>query len=202
MSLVANTDITPAILRTKFQEAVVNNILAGSFHAGNIPMCRGNQCVPVDIMDHLDNVNRVPVIGDKANVISANFLLNGLIALTRNLTRVGTFTYTIWMRVSDTRTGNSGSLSYHDGLSGKVLFTPAFIRTQFTNPSDVAGTTIGSTISAANLNTLFANIYQHWMNTSKHHHTGSTQICHSSCHSNCHSSCHSNCHSNCHMNCS
>jgi len=199
MSIQANTVVTPEMLIDRFQAAVVNNILQGVYHSGNPPMLRGIQSVPSSIMDHLHNVNRTPSIGDTTNPINANSLLRGLIDITRYLTRVGTFTFTIMIEVSDTRTGNTGSVQVHDANSGKAIFNTGYIRHGFTNPSDIQNTVFGGTISASNLNQLFANIFQHWASSDRYHHVGTTTICHLSCHSNCHNNCHTNCHATCHM---
>ena len=198
MPILANSDITPNILISRFQANVVTPILSGAYHAGHIPMVRGFQAVPSTIMDHLTNVNRVPEVGEKPDIVNAVRLLDGLIDLTRNLTRVGTFTFTLWLRNSNSRTNQYG-LSYLDGISGKCIFTNAYVRTQFSNPPNIVGTSFGGTISAGNLNQLFANIFQHWMTTSKHHHVGGAEVCHNNCHYNCHSNCHRNCHGSCHM---
>lgn len=101
MALIQGSDITTEAIIERFQSTVVEPILAGAYHAGNIPTCRGYQCVPTSRMDHLDNVNTIPDVGQEGDVVSATVVLNGLIALVRNLTRVGSFTFTINHRHSE-----------------------------------------------------------------------------------------------------
>lgn len=101
MALIQGSDITTEAIIERFQSTVVNPILANAYHAGNIPMCRGYQCVPTSMMDHLNNVNTDPDIGDQGDIVSAEVVLAGLIALVRNLTRVGSFTFTVNMKHSE-----------------------------------------------------------------------------------------------------
>lgn len=205
MALEQNNDITPQALVERFQAAVVDNILSGAFHAGNPPMLRGNQCVPIEMMDHINNVNRIPTIGNKNDIVNATSVLNGLINLTRNLTRVGTFAFTVWMQNSEDGTDSSGNANPKrswntlvEEKSGKVIFTAAQVRQEFGNPADIQGTTYGETIKASNLNQLFSNIFSTWSTCNRHEHSGHCEICHCVCHWNCHYNCHRNCHSTCH----
>ena len=205
MALIQGGDITPESLIERFQTAVVTNILSGAYHAGNPPMCRGYQCVPINIMDHINNVNRTPNIGGKGQIVNAKTILDGLIAVTRNLTRVGTFAFQIYMRHTDSGSNPDGSYrpeSYSnqkiDEISGKVIFTTQYIRSNFSNPTDIVGTEYGQPITASNLNQLLANIYSHWADSNRYKYTGTVEICHVVCHNNCHYNCHFNCHSTCH----
>lgn len=205
MALVVNGDITPEAVIERFQAAVVDNILNGVYHAGNPPMCRGYQCVPIQYMDHVNNVNKTPNIGSDGNIINATTLLDGLISITRDLTRVGTFAFTVWMKHSTSGVDSSGntvpsstSTEQIDSASGKVLFTKDYIRSNFSNPADIVGTEYGQTIKADSLNQLLYNIFNHWSTTSRHSYSGRAEVCHVVCHNNCHYNCHSNCHSECH----
>lgn len=205
MALVKSNDITPEALIERFQAAVVDNILSDVYHAGRIPMCRGNQCVPTNMMDHINNVTKVPNIGTKPNVVNAATVLNGLISITRNLTRVGTFAFSVFMRNTEGGSTSNGTVRPDrewptplGSLSGKVLFTNAHIRNEMGNPADIEGTVYGETIKADNLNQLLSNIFQTWSSANRDQHTGDCTVCHCNCHWNCHYDCHSNCHSTCH----
>lgn len=204
MAMEKGSTITPQSLIDRFQAAVVDNILKDVYHAGNPPMCRGFQCVPTADMDHIQNINTVPEIGQRGDTINANTILDGLISTTHALTRVGTFSFVVKMR--HTTEGNdsygrprpsSTTYSNVETKRGKVLFTSAHIK-DFGRPADIAGTVYGETIKASNLNKLFSNIYMAWANTKKHEHQGHCIICHVVCHWNCHYNCHWNCHSDCH----
>ncbi len=205
MALIQGSDITTEAIIEGFQKAVVDNILSGAYHAGNPPMCRGYQCVPTSMMDHVDNVNQVPDVGREGEIVSAAQVLAGLISITRNLTRVGSFVFTLYIKETNGGTTSSGSsitetTSYREiaNMSGKVVFTNGYVRTGFGAPSDLAGTEVGQIIKASNLNQLFANIYQQWSSTSREQYSGSAITCHNSCHYNCHYNCHGNCHDSCH----
>lgn len=206
MSIVATSDITNESVIERFQSAVVENILNGVYHAGNPPMCRGFQCVPIAYMDHVSNVNKTPNVGNDGTIISATQLLNGLIDITRNLTRVGSFVFTLWKKNTQGGVDSNGNevassswKTEEASASGKVLFTNAYIRSGFTLPSSLQqGTVAGNTMTAANINQLFANIYSAWSSADRYEHTESAEICHSSCHDNCHSNCHGACHCTCH----
>lgn len=204
MALELGNDITPEALIQRFQTAVVDTILDGVYHAGNPPMCRGFQCVPTSKMDHINNVNKMPHVGNKKEIINADTILNGLIETTRALTRVGTFAFTVNMRESSEgvdRAGRPHAEYEHfnpvDSKAGKVLFTADYVK-EFGRPADIAGTSYGQPIKASNLNRLLSNIYQAWMATDRPKHSGSCIICHIICHWNCHYNCHRNCHSSCH----
>lgn len=95
MALVEGSKIDTAAILDKFKTTVVTKILENAYHAGNIPYCRGVQCVPTSIMDHLNNLSTTPFIGQNAAVVSATTILNGLISVVRDLTRVGTFAFTL-----------------------------------------------------------------------------------------------------------
>ena len=205
MSLYTNGDITNEALISRFKSAVVDNILSGVYHAGNPPTCRGYQCVPSSKLDHINNVQRTPNIGNDGNIVNATTVLNGLIAITRDLTRVGTFAFTVWMRHSTGGIQPNGSnvserVSYQqvDSASGKALFTKSYVRSSFNGPSDKQGTVYGEIIKANNLNQLLSNIFTQWSRENRHQHTGEATICHVVCHNNCHFNCHENCHSACH----
>lgn len=268
MAMIQGSDITTEAITEAFQKAVIDKILSEDvYHAGKIPMCRGYQCVPTNMMDHLDNVkkNLKVDVGQTADTVSATVVLNGLINAAKNLTRVGSFAFTVNLRHTESaasylddpavssamkqaaeaaaeavRIGNtypydknpdygpaqqrakaaqaaaeaainkwkadhandtSGDKSWttEEGhLEGKVIFSKAEIRESFGAPSDIANTKFGETIVASNLNTLIANIYNHWYNYDRKKYEGSVIVCHTSCHFNCHSNCHYNCHSACH----
>lgn len=204
MAMEKGNVITPKELIDRFQAAVVDNILKDVYHAGNPPMCRGFQCVPTADMDHIQNVNKIPDIGERGDMISAETILNGLIKTTHALTRVGTFSFIVKMKHTTTGQYNSGaprpsSTTYSnvETKSGKVLFTTAHIK-DFGRPANIEGTVYGNTIKSENLNQLFSNIYLAWSNTNRHKHEGHCIICHVVCHWNCHYNCHWNCHSDCH----
>lgn len=205
MALVQGSDITTEAIIEGFQSAVVNNILSGAYHAGNAPMYRGYQCVPTSIMDHLSNVNKVPNVGQEGDIVNADQVLRGLISLTRNLTRVGTFAFTLYLENSEGGTRPDGTTlstrtwyTTEGTMSGRCIFTQSKVRTGFGAPSNTANVAYGQTIKVSNLNQLFANIYQQWSNTDRYQHVSSDKICHSSCHENCHYNCHYSCHSSCH----
>lgn len=204
MAMEKGSTITPEAIIERFQTAVVDNILQDVHHAGNPPMCRGFQCVPTADMDHINNVNKIPNIGTKNDVVNANTILNGLISTVHALTRVGTFSFVVKMKHSTEGNDEMGrirpaSTSYTDveTKSGKVLFTPTHIK-EFGRPADIAGTVYGETIKAENLNKLFSNIFMAWANTPRYEHEDFCIICHVVCHWNCHYNCHYNCHSACH----
>ena len=197
-NVIANEDVI-----SQFQSAVIDRILAGVSHAGNPPMCRGFQCVPTAEMDHIANVKKIPDIGDDGTIANAARLIAALISITNNLTRVGTYSFTLQYKTTNSghdRRGNeipySVSYSTRDTKSGKVLLSNAHIRSIGT-PAN-ANTVYGETITATNINQLFANIYQTWASANKDHMSNSAIMCHTSCHENCHSNCHTVCHSECH----
>lgn len=199
MALQDNDTITPEALVQKFQEVVVNNILKDVYHSGRPPVKSGYTLVPVSVMDHIDNVNKTPNVGGKNSTVNATIILNGLINLVRNLTRVGSFAVTIWYKSS--RGGvfqSSASINEVGNLTGKILFNTAYIRNSFNAPSDLSGVVYGNVIRASSLNQLFYNIYTAWSNTDREKYLGNIQMCHDSCHENCHNNCHHNCHSSCH----
>lgn len=205
MALIQGSDITTESIIDGFQRAVVDNILSGAYHAGNPPMCRGFQCVPVSEMDHINNVNKVPNVGAEGDIVNADTVLKGLIDITKELTRVGTFTFILYMTVETGGTDYYGvetpvvrSRTEIDSMSGKVIFSKARIVQSFGTPSDKHGVQYGNIIKASNLNELFAAIYSQWSTCGLPHYDGEAEICHSSCHSNCHSNCHCNCHNDCH----
>lgn len=101
MAIIQGTDITTESITTTFKTTVIDEILKDCYHAGNIPMCKGYQCVPTNMMDHLNNVDTNTNVGEKADIVNATIVLNGLIAMIRNLTRVGTFSFTVNMRHSE-----------------------------------------------------------------------------------------------------
>lgn len=205
MALIQGSDITTEAVIEGFQRAVVDNILSGAYHAGNPPMCRGYQCVPIGMMDHISNVNRTPNVGSDGEIVNAATVLRGLISIVRNLTRVGTFVFTLYMRNSTGGTDYYGNVSserstitVEASMEGKVIFTQSEIRTELGAPANKHGVVYGETIKASNLNELFAAIYSEWAGINKTRYEGSAEICHNSCHYNCHSNCHGNCHSGCH----
>ncbi len=199
MALQENEIITPEALVQRFQEVVVNNILKDVYHSGRPPVKSGYTLVPISIMDHIDNVPKVPSVGAKDSTVNAAIILQGLINLTRNLTRVGSFVVTVWYKSSRGGVQNS-SASVHEigSLSGKILFNTGYIRNSFTNPPNLEGVVYGGVIRASGLNQLFHNIYTHWANTDREKYMGNIQMCHDSCHYNCHCNCHCSCHCSCH----
>lgn len=197
-NVIANEDVI-----AQFQTAVIDRIFSGVHHAGNPPMCRGFQCVPTSKMDHISNVKKIPDIGDDGTIANASRLIASLIAIVNNLTRVGTYSFIVNRRhtnggiqMDGTVVPTTTSYTTLETTSGKVLLTNAYVRSVGT-PSN-ANTVYGETITANNINQLFANIYQSWANANKDHIASSAIICHVSCHDNCHSNCHCVCHSTCH----
>ena len=199
MALQDNDIITPEALVQKFQEVVVNNILKDVYHSGRPPVKSGYTLVPVSVMDHIDNVNKIPNVGGKNSTVNATIILNGLINLVRNLTRVGSFAVTVWYKSSRGGTQQSGASIHEVGnLTGKILFNTGYIRNSFNAPSDLSGVVYGNVIRASSLNQLFYNIYTAWSNTDREKYLNNIQMCHDSCHYNCHGNCHCSCHSSCH----
>jgi hypothetical protein len=205
MALEQTHDITPESLIERFQSAVVANILKDAYHSGRIPYCRGWQCVPTHMMDHINNVNRTPSIGNKGTIVNAQTVLDGLISVTRNLTRVGTYSYSLWKDHTESGTDRWNNkrpykawIEFIASSSAKVIFTQSYINSYFNDPPDIQNTVFGGTIVASNLNQLLANIYQHWVDWAKHHHNGEGRTCHGVCHEDCHDHCHWICHSTCH----
>lgn len=181
-----------------FEAAVLNPILKDVKHLGNPPIEGGYQCVPSSMMDHLSNLPKLPnpTIGPTGEMISAQLLRDSLINLTRNLTRVGTYTWRRYMSYRDIY-GNTGNRLLGTA-SGKCVFTTAYIREHYSGPASWEGVSLDKIISAGELNAFLAGIYDSWNSCDRHNHDGQVILCHDRCHSNCHSSCHSSCHGSCH----
>jgi hypothetical protein len=140
------------------------------------------EMVPSNILAPLSSVSS-PSVGVTGNVINALTIYNNLVAVTNDLTRVGTWTYI--------RTYNdNGSVTTQRQANGKALYTSAYKKT-ITNPAN-ADVASGKTIKVSSLNQLFANLLSAWNATAKYVNNKRVDLCHSNCHSNCHSDCHSN----------
>ena len=210
MSYSVGDTIKRVDIINKFNTAVVNKITKDTYDLVNPPMDDIYQCVPSDMLDNLDNitVSEIGLIGQK---ISASTLVNALIETTKNLTRVGTFTYA--------RTYHSSRIPTEEGVfyegkyynknetiyditetvatkSGKVLFKADKIRNLSSTPTST-GITAGSIISIANINSFCSSCLSAWNNTSKYEYSYTNPTCHDSCHSNCHGNCYGDCHGSC-----
>lgn len=183
MAINTGSVITPSDISNGFVAAVKNVILANAYDVNNIPMDGQTHCIEPDRLGNKNNLPE-PSIGIPGAPISASQLYDNLCYVTTVLTRVGTFSYLRTYQYDDTRVPQFQ-------LSGKALFNDSYTRTlaPVTNP----GIYGGQVISAAGLNSLFANLLDAWNRTSKHHNNKEHHHCHSNCHNDCYSDCHGNC---------
>lgn len=207
MSLNVGSVIERVDLINVFNSVVVSTIKANAYDLNNPPMEGSNQCVKSAMMDSLSNLP-TPEVGVVNGRISASSLVSALIDTTRNLTRVGTFSWVRTMHESHTvlsqydRSGYTYGTVLYDRYynvatkSGKVVFNSSYIRNLKTAPSS-GNVVAGNPIKITDINTLCQACLTAWKNTSKYNYSYTMSDCHSSCHSNCHSSCHSSCHSAC-----
>lgn len=176
---------------SSFVSDVKDVILRGVYHSGRIPVCRGYVCVPSYMLGNLSSIGSPTNAGTTGNIVSASTIYNALVDVTRTLTRVGTFSFSVLLQ-TDSGYLNMGS------LSGSALFSASYIRTLPTVAN--GGVTSKGSISARSLNSLISNCLAAYNSASKYHHSSSYKYCHSSCHSNCHQNCYDNCHTDCYMN--
>lgn len=189
VALQTDNIVTPQDIITGFTTTVVNTILSGIYHLGNLPMEGGFQCVPTNLMDHINNLSTIPNVGSVDTEVNALMIYNSLVAIVTNLTRVGTFA---WTRYSQSDAG----LTLVGSKNGKVLFNTSQIRSLATVNSN-HNVAVDNIIIASGLNTLLSNLLTAWTNTVKYSYTNSTTQCHSSCHNDCYSDCHGDCNSSC-----
>lgn len=211
MAIAENSKINTQDLINRFKEIVVTRILDGVVDSTNCPMVQSMNgkvpAIPPELLDSKKNVNANMNLGSNdSTVISAAQILNEIIRITRDLTRVGT--YVVVLRKKKTRSGvNSAGRNYSQpdewlsagtGASGEALFVPSEIRQSFNGVGNNNGVVAGNVIKATDLTNLFANMYQAWANSDRKKYSQSVNICHDTCHSPCHSTCHTHCHSTCH----
>jgi hypothetical protein len=206
-SRINHTDIV-----NSFVNAVVTPILSGAAHSGNPPMKNGYQCVPSRMLDHYNNVTKAPagLQNSGNNTIDAEFLRDALITIVRNLTRVGTYSWVLYMkylaivngRVEGTPQTKPGNYTSGNRLvasqTGKCIFTTAYIRENYNGPTNIHNVSLNNLITADDINNFLTEIYNSWYYSDRHHHNGQVILCHEECHYNCHDDCHGNCNNSCH----
>ena len=179
-----------------FNTNVINAVKANTYHLNNIPTCVGYQCVPSNIMDRLDSLPTLHEVGVVDGKIEAKSVVDAMVDVTRNLTRVGTFSYVVRMRTTD-RYGQTGYRTL-GSASGKVIFTADYIR-ELNPPVNPGNVVVDQPITIASINALCAACLSSWNSTSKYHYSNTLTLCHESCHSNCHQDCHRSCKSDCYV---
>jgi len=139
MAVSAGSAIKRADIINLFTSTVLNTIKANAYHKGNPPMEGQYQCVPSTMMDDISNLP-TPEIGIVGQKISASTLANAIINTTKNLTRVGTFSYVRYLHESHIAESTHDSNGYTKGQviydryilkatkSGKVVFTNNYVR--------------------------------------------------------------------------
>lgn len=188
----AGAKISVSSILNDFNSTVIQAIKANAYHSGRLPTEGGYQCIPSSMLDNINNI-QMPYIGSTGSEITANTIYSNLVALTANLTRMGTFS---WVRRYKS-TDRYGVVTYtiRGTLSGKAFFTSSYVRTL--NAVGRADVLPGSRITAQGMNTLMSNLINSWHGTSKYHYAYTQEECHNQCHSNCHSDCHNSCHGSC-----
>lgn len=188
----AGAKISISSVLNDFNSTVLQAIKQNAYHSGRLPMEGGYQCIPPSMLDNINNI-QLPYIGTTGSKVNANTIYNNLVALTANLTRMGTFS---WVRRYKS-TDRYGVVTYETRgtLSGKAFFTTAYIRSL--NAVGRADVLPGSRITAQGMNSLMTNMINAWRNTSKYHYSFTCEECHNQCHNNCHNSCHNSCHGSC-----
>mgnify|MGYP004553391571 CR=1 FL=1 len=206
--LSANEPIKITQIIERFTQNVINRILNGAAHAGNIPYSY-NTNMNIIKPEYLGSLNSIPtpIIGSKNSTINANTIYKGLIDITRYLLRVGTYTYSESKIVTGKWPHGAPSNCYKT-ISGKALFSDSFaangaensgrklgdLDTAEVSPSPLQSPVVSTQIiTASELIELMNRCYDAWnANNKPHYNAGHHTFCHSSCHSNCHSKCHSN----------
>lgn len=190
-----------------FKSSVVNTIIANAYDIKNPPLDGQYQCVPSSIMDSVDNIV-INNIGTTGQRISASSIVNTLVSMTTNLTRVGTFTYVRRLHESYRveSSNDKGGLTQGEVLydryveqtrkSGKVIFTTNYIRSLKVTPSN-GGVVVNNPITISGINALCASCLSSWNSTDKYNYNYTNDVCHTVCHNNCHNNCYSVCYSNC-----
>ena len=187
MALRVDGRITDSDIADAFNTTVIDTILAGAYHADNIPMDGSYQCIPSNRLGTLSSVQRAQNLGPAETVVNAQNLYNELVRLTTLMTRVGTFT---WIRTYNT----DGVISITGQKSGKALFNTSAVMSLAT-VSGSHNVKAENIISVVGLNTLLSNLLTAWQNSPHPSSDERLDLCHSRCHSDCYSDC--NCNSSC-----
>lgn len=181
MAVVSGDKVSGKDVAELFNSVVIDGILDGVYHAGNIPMDGIYQCIPTDILGTLSSIPRAKDVGPSGTACDAMQLYNELVRFTTALTRVGSFT---WVRTYNT----NGNIAIQNQMSGRALFSSAYVRSLAT-VSDDHGIKSENGIKAFDIQTLLSKLIDAWEKSDRYVHNARLDLCHSVCHVVCHSDC-------------